>query len=413
MKKITLASVLLATAFVASGEVMDRPQGIRIGQRLVLKPYVAISSTYDSNVANYKDAAEDVLWTVSPNLGVDYRAENWILLFNCYYNYRGYSKGSHANEYSQHSYGESLRWNWSNSKGAERGWALMLSESYQRINMIDDMDIGEGQSVCGDRDQFTLQVAAQRRFNEHWHGDVHAGYNYINYENDNYSRGSQYGYQRWTAGVEAGFAPSRWTDFLLALGYQGYKQDNTSTVYQNYNDQSQGFTAQVGIGSYMTERISYRALAGWSRFNYGGDGSGTDGFVYTLSGNWKIGETWNTMLMATSYYQPSERQQTTQQRTDAFSWGLTKSLVRNKMLAKFDLVYRHEAHEHMAASGNDYDLDIVTGRLGLDYILNRYLTLFVAGEYQRSFNSQDERINTSGYYDYQRWRGTVGLRFTY
>ena len=308
MRKITAFAFAAVFAASASADVLDRPTGIKIGQRMTLRPYVSLSVAWDSNVDGSSNAGRndgDVLWTVNPGLNLDYKAENWALLLNVYYNYHAYTKSDNVNRHNQHTYGESLRWNWSNSKGAEKGWALMLSETFSKVAMSDDLSYYDGRSYTADRSQLMVNGAVQRRFNEHWHGDVNASYYNLDYENDtgDPTRSALYGWQRWTAGLEAGFAPSRWTDFIGALGYQGYIQDNVDGT--TLSRDSNGYTAQIGIGSYATERISYRALAGWSRFEYANNDSSSDGFVYTVSGNWKIDETLSTMLLATSYYQPS------------------------------------------------------------------------------------------------------------
>ena len=405
-----LASVAVATA---SAEVLDRPTGFKIGQRMTLRPYVSASATWDSNPGGRSyDSSGDMMWTVSPAFNLDYHDENWSLLLNGYYSYHSYTKSKNVNRHNQHNYGENLRWNWSNSKGAEKGWSLMLSESYRRVTMADDMSLGDGRSYNGDRSQFDINGAIQRRFNENWHAELHGGYYDLEYDNDTDTRytGTLYGWQRWMAGAQAGFAPSRWTDILVAAGYQGYNQDNAGR--DGVGRRSYGYTLQAGLGSYATERISYRALAGWSRFNYGSDSSTANGFVYTISGNWRISDTWNTMLLATSYYQPSEREMSSRSRVDSISWGLAKSLVRGKLHAKLDLTYRHETHEHVArSSGVDYDVDVTTARFGLDYTLNRFLALFAYGEYLRSWNSESHAKN--GYCDYDRWRVTGGVRLTY
>ena len=105
------AAAFLAT--VAGAETMDRPGGIRIGQRLTLRPYVSVSATYDSNVFSYHDGGsgkdtDDVMWTVNPGLGLEYKAENWALLFSAYYNYRAYCQKKYWDNYNQHSYGEKI-----------------------------------------------------------------------------------------------------------------------------------------------------------------------------------------------------------------------------------------------------------------------------------------------------------------
>ena len=414
MRRLIVLSMTASMVAVACADVLDRPTGFKIGQRMTLRPYVSLSATYDSNVGGAQSSSAskgDVLWSVNPGLGIDYRTENWSVLLNLYYRYYAYTKSENANQHNQHSYGETLRWNWSNSKGAEKGWSLMLGETFQQITMSDDLSVGNGSAYTADRRQLTVNGAAQRRFNEHWHGDLSASYYMLDYDNDiaGGTRPALYGWQRWTAGAEAGFAPSRWTDIIGAIGYQGYLQDNVES--SGYSRDSRGYMAQFGLGSYATEKISYRALAGWSRFEYAGNASASDGFVYTLSGNWKIDDTLQTMLLATSYYQPSEREYASKSRVDSVSWGIGKSLVRGKLRTTLDMVYRHETHEAVNFGSVDYNLDIATARLGFNYSLNRFLVGFVYGEYQRSFNSERERKNA--YADYERWRITMGLRLTY
>ena len=413
MKKISRLLVFgtaLAVGQAAVAEVLDRPSGFKIGERLTLRPYVTTSITYDSNV-NSRHSTEsddrDFLWTVSPSLWLHYNGESWSAILSGFYNYRQYFKRCHS-KYDRHEYGQDLRWNWSNSVGAEKGWSLIIGESFHQITMADDMTV-DGGSYNADSRQFQFAGAVQRRFNEQWHGGVNGNYYWLDYENDTKNRSAFYGWDRWQIGAEAGFAPSKWTDILVSGSYQGYSQDNVSGSV--YSSDSKGYTLQVGLGSYMTERISYRALAGWSRFEYGNGLSSDDGFVYTLSGNWKIGETWNTMLLGTSYYQPSERQYASQSRIDAISWGLAKVMVRGKLRATLDIRYRRETHEYALRSGYDYTLNIWTGRLGLDYTLCRLLSVYAYGEYQKSTN--DESSSRYGAYDYDRWRLTAGLKLAY
>jgi len=408
-KSLSLLIVLVAAAFAVRAEVLDRPEGIKIGQRMTLRPYVSMSVSYDSNVRSSHDhESEDVMWTISPGLGLVYNAENWSLLMSGYYSYRDYTKSENS-DYDEHSYGQDLRWNWANSMGAEKGWSLVLGESFQQISMADDMTLGDGRGYTADSRQFQASGAVQRRFNEHWHGDVNASYYWLDYENDTRQNGALYGWDRWMVGTEAGFAPSQWTDILLAGSYQGYTQDNTTMT--GISGDSQGWSIQGGIGSYMTDRISYRLLAGWSRFEYGDGEMTDDGFVYTASANWKIGQTWNTMFLASSYYQPSEQQTASSARVDALSWGLAKLMIRGKLRGTLDIRYRRDENKFVGSSSADYTVDVLTGRLGFDYNLNRLLALFINGEFQESWN--DESSSRNGAYDYDRWRVTAGFRLKY
>lgn len=403
--RLVAVSAASACAFAATADVLDRPTGIKIGQRMTLRPYVAMSASYDSNVGGRNHNADgDVMWSINPGFGLDYTHEKWSLLLNGHYSYNAYTKSRTSNRHNQHSYGENLRWNWSDGQESGKGWSVMVAESYQRISMADEFRLSDGRNYNADRDQFNINGAIQRRFNENWHANVLGGYYNLDYDNDT-DKGvaALYGWQRWSAQADVGFAPTRWTDIIAMIGYQGYNQDN---AVNGVGRRSVGYTAQAGLGSFATERISYRLLAGWSRFEYGHGTSDQNGFVYTGSLNWKISDTLQTMLLATSYYQPSEIEAASRSRIDSVSWGLAKSLVRGKLSTTLDLTYRHETLDRVV--GSDYELDVVSARLGLSYTLNRFLSLFTYGEYLRSWDDSD-----GGYYDYDRWRITGGVRLTY
>ena len=408
---LAVAVVCALASLMAGAEVLDRVDGIKIGQRMTLRPYVTLSLSYDSNVPAQKDPEEDMQWTIAPGLGLTYNSENWSLLFSGYYNYRQYHK-SEFQHYNNHNYGEDLRLNWTDTIGREKGWSIVLGESFRQVTAAEDLTLPDGQNYSGDSRQLQLSGVIERRFSERWHADANASYYMMDYIDSGSNRGySYYGWDRWSLGAEAGFAPSQWTDILLSGAYMGYTQDNAEGY--NLDNNSDGWTFQGGIGSYMTERISYRVLGGWSRFNYAGYEEARDGFVYTVSGNWKIGETWNTMLLATGFYQPGERQQASMSRVDSFSWGLAKVLVRGKLRLNADLRYRHETIESIVDSDLDYALDIVTGRIGATYFFNRIFSVFANVEYQRSFNDEADSPRYRGVYDYDRWRVTCGFRLAY
>ena len=72
-------------------------------------------------------------------------------------------------------------------------------------------------------------------------------------------------------------------------------------------------------------------------------------------------------------------------------------------------MYRHETNDGVSGSSSrDYDLDVLSGRIGLNYTLNRFFSLYTYGEYLRSWND-----SSSSSYDYDRWRITGGVRLTY
>ena len=249
MKRFTLVSLTAVTGLMAGAEVLDRPAGFKIGERMTLQPSVAISATYDSNVDPYYNSGDnsrnrkkdDFFWTVSPALRLLYEAESWSLNLSAYYNFRQYFNNCHQN-LNQHNFGEDLRWNWSNSVGSEKGWTILLGQGFRQITMADDMVEGAG-NYSGDSRQLHFEGAIQRRFNEYWHADLNASYYWLDYQNDTKNNYAFYGWDRATVGAEAGFAPSRWTDFIVNAFYQYFDQDNVKGT--SYSSSSDGFAVQA------------------------------------------------------------------------------------------------------------------------------------------------------------------------
>jgi hypothetical protein len=92
------------------------------------------------------------------------------------------------------------------------------------------------------------------------------------------------------------------------------------------------------------------------------------------------------------------------------SWGIGHSMIRGKLRAKFDIAYRRETREYSSEGTWDYDEDIFSTRLGLDYMINRFLSVYGRLEYQGCWFSDDVGYRDR---DYNRFRATVGLRLTY
>lgn len=414
MKRLFLIAVA-AFAAVASADMMDRPTGFKIGQRMTVRPYVAVYYTFDSNVNSTRHSSKrnGSSFNINPGFLATYNGENWDLGAGAYYQHHFHSRNT--TNMDTDSYGQNLAFTWSNTKNGGKGWSLNLRESYAFISQDDDMSNHEGRGVGRDRREFQVGGTLQHRFNERWHAAVDSTYYMIDYDNDPGKYAGLYGWKRWSVGGNAGFVASQWTDLLIGANYQGYTQDNDrdrgsesgAKRGRRIASDSKGWTVHAGVGTHATERISYRVMAGYSGFEYAGGASTSHGFTYQITGNWKISDTWNTMLMASSMYQPSEREYGSAIRVDMVSWGVAHTMVRGKLNASFDMNYRHEQHEYTEYYASDYDSDIMTARVGLNYTLNRFVTLFTTAEYQ-DFMSHDRSL-----YNYDRWRLSVGLRLTY
>ena len=401
--------VVSASVLTASADVIDRPNGFKIGERMTLRPYVSLSYTYDSNVDSAKHGKDGSTWVVNPGLGAEYKGENWEIAGRAWYRYHAYNR--YSSQLNESSFGESLTFKWADSLPNERGWSVLLSESFTQIAQDDDMSNYSGRGLGRDRKTFQTAGIIERRINERLHAALEASYYLLDYDNDVKKYAPLYGWKRALVGGEVGYAASKWTDIILAANYGWYWQDNIPNNVR-YSDESRGWSVMGGIGTRATERIEYRILTGWSRFEYAdGDAKDINGWTYQVSGKWKISDRWNMMLLAASYYQPDERETCAAIRVDSISWGLAHSMVRGKLNATLDLNYRREKHDYTVSRDYSYDDDIITARLGLNYTLNRFLQLFGRIEYQ---TLMCDGGNVRGHnYDYDRFRGTVGMRLTY
>ena len=145
-------------------------------------------------------------------------------------------------------------------------------------------------------------------------------------------------------------------------------------------------------------------------FEYGGGAKDVSGFSYQASNSWQMTDRWTMMMLASSYFQPSEQEYGGVVRVHNASWGVGHSMIRGKLNATFDLNSRHESREYTEYYASEYDQDIFTGRIGLNYTINRFIVAFTNLEYQKDWIGGNQYKSS---YDYDRWRLTVGLRLTY
>lgn len=412
MKKLLVASMIFASGVaLADADLLERSAGFKIGERLTLRPYLNLSCSFESNPDCRKDASgeSDVYWSINPGANIDFAGEQWKVNGSVYYRYNAFS-GDRRSQHSNSCYGEQLGVSWFSMADDGSSWSLLLSEQYQVANQSDSFASTDGRGLWRDRKQFTFSGAFQRRFNERLHASINGSFYWMDYDNDPAQFMALYGWDRWTAGGQIGYTLSKWTDFFISGNYQHYNQTNVAkSDHGSLSGQSQGWTLHAGLGSYLTDRITYRVSGGVSSFEYGGEHTSTT-FTYQGSLNWKIGETWSTSLLFSSYYQPSEREYAAAIRCDNVSWGLTKSLVRGKLSATFDAAYRRETNTYSSPTVADWDLNLITARLGLNYSINRFIAIFARGEFQTEINDGDA---SSKHYDYERWRATLGLRLAY
>ena len=111
------SSILFAVAFASAGvfaqqgvttpQKESRPTGFRFfNNHLTIKPYVALTYTYDSNIDTTHHAADDSIFAVTPGADFEWRGEKWALTGGLWYRYRYYCE--YNKQMGENSYGEAL-----------------------------------------------------------------------------------------------------------------------------------------------------------------------------------------------------------------------------------------------------------------------------------------------------------------
>lgn len=404
---LTIATFSVIPALFAGESVADKPQGFRFfNQHLTIKPYVSLSYTYDSNIDTSRHAEGDSIFCIQPGADFEWKGERWALVGSLWYRRNAYCE--YSNEMGENSYGESLAYKWTTSKQDERGWSLILAEKYRYSDQSDALGSGDGRGVWRDREALDASGILQRRFNERLHAEILAQYNWLDYKNDTGKYAPLYGWSEYAVGAQAGYAASKWTDFLVAGGYAHYTQKK-GRGYRNYSNDSQVWTIQAGLGTHATEKITYRALMGVSWLEYGGHANADCGWTYSLDANWRITRQLQFSVLGKSYYQPSERTVGQAIKVYSLSGGLSYLTLGDKMTLTANVAWRYEDtcySDRYLGYGNNFDEDILSVRLGANYTINRWMSVFA------DFTWEEEWCDVRAY-GYDRFRGTIGMRFHY
>ena len=410
---LALAGPLAAQQGVASPQNDSRPSGFRFfNNRLTIRPYVSLEYTYDSNIDTMNNSPDDSIFAVMPGADFEWHGEKWALTGGVWYRYRYYC--AYNKDLGESSYGESLAYNYSSSEKNEKGWSLMLSERYGYYNQSDDLMSGTGRGIWRDREAIDVSGVVERRFTERLHADVMGQYSRIDYKNDTGHYAPLYGWSQYSAGAQIGFVASRWTDLLVTAGYSRYTQETLSygiPLSRNYDNHSSSYSVQAGLGTHMTELISYRALVGASWFEYGDSGSTDCGWTYTLTGNWRIHRQVQFSMLGSSYYQPSERYAGQGVKVYTIGAGIAYLTLgdRLRLTANVNLRYDDTVYsDAVYTRRQNYDESWLTARLGADYLLNRWMSLYANVIWDEQWcDGGNDDLN------YSRFQGVIGVRLHY
>ena len=366
-------------------------QGFKFNN-LTVSPYVNLEYAYDSNVDYDKSEYSDSILTVNPGVDLTYKGNDWGLSGNAWY---GYDRYLDYQELNGHRYGENLKFYTESAKG----WRLVLGESYLK-SREDDSILDGGRGLWRDRDLLELTGALSYQLSERTGITLSGMYSDLNYDNNQTKYYDLYGWREWSTGLELARKLTEKSNLLLTGSYQQYESNGASGI----DSTSTGYTLMGGFGSRATERISYRALTGVSRFEYATDDQLT-GWTYSLDANWLISKKLAATVAGSSYFQPSEREANQAMQVYTLSGGLTYRPMR-KLTTRFDLAYRREENEYATSAEGSVTDDIVSARVRADYQLMRHMSVYGGVEY-------DEQMSDADDYEFDRFRGTLGLSLRY
>ena len=94
----------------------------------------------------------------------------------------------------------------------------------------------------------------------------------------------------------------------------------------------------------------------------------------------------------------------------ALSAGVSYLTLGDRLNLHGDIAFRYEENAYSdkyLSAGNDYDETILSARLGATYTINRWVSVFA------NLMWEEEWCEKNDAYDYDRFRGTLGLRLHY
>lgn len=392
-----IAVAILVTAFCSGRAWAEegRSQGLKFNN-LSVSPFVNLEYTFDSNVDYDKNNYKDSIFRINPGVDVSYDGNDWGLTANGWYAYDKYSKYDILDAIR---YGENIEF----YRESASGWKLVLGQRYVKSGQNDSILDG-GRGLWRDRSELALNSALSYEVSERTMVTLTGMYSDLKYNMDQNQYAPLYGWQEWSVGVELSRKLTEKSNLLLNGSYQNYVSDGSSA---GVSSQSTGYSLMAGLGSRATRKISYRALAGMNWFDYAG-GDQLCGWTYSLDASWVMNQRWAWSFAASSYYQPSEREQNQAMEVRALSTGIIYRPLP-KLTTRLDFAYRQEQNQYpnsQAVQLGSITEDRLETRLRADYRLMRYMSVYCSFEYQEQF-SEDPA------YEFERFRGTLGLNLRY
>ena len=115
--------------------------------------------------------------------------------------------------------------------------------------------------------------------------------------------------------------------------------------------------------------------------------------------------------MGSSYYQPSERYVGQAVKVYTLGGGVSYLTLGDRLNLTANVSWRYEENiysDDAYTRRQNYDESWLSARLGADYLVNRWMSVFANIMWEQEWCGNGNKD-----YDYDRFRGTLGVRFHY
>ncbi len=397
--------VCLAMLVVGAGSVraqglgtVDEGRGVWVGP-MNLSPYLNASWFYDSNVDFVREGEEDLIETeknsegynVQPGLSLHLPGNGWALTGDGWYQMERYDADFAEN---RDDWSESL----SLSAETPRDLSLRLTEMVQFVSHEDvDMD------RWNDRLEARVSGDVAKSLGERTRVGLGGSYSDLIYDDEDL--------YDWSS-VGASATVSRDITERLDLTFSG---GLTSQSSEDQDGNAESWTANAGFASRATEKVAFNAAAGVTSYTGFEDDESRVGLSYDLGAKWQTTERLTLSMSGTSQFQPAEDVEDNSALVSTVGVGANyRPLDRWTLFTQAS--YRREDYSNPVRNENMMLLDDpagetrrddqISGAARLVFAVTRDVSVFGGLVYSYS-------TSTISDFDYDRWRGSLGVALRY
>ena len=383
-------------------------EGIKWGN-LTLRPFVDISTTWDSNV-RYADSNEkdDFFLDTVPGITFVNKTEKLSLSVRGWGQFRRYLD---VTDLDSDSYGQKLGAVW----GEGDRLTLTVNEKYAHYEIeqrsVDTLNLAsqnlmltEDRTESVNRDLFDVGPVLGYDISEKLQADVGYNYSSVNYKQNFFD---------WYENRGQIELRQKVTDKTSALVNGQYSEQSSD----GYANDSKYYILRGGFLYEATMKVAFKGSAGYGSYDFGnksplGQDLDTDFFSFDLAATWQVTEKILVEAMARNNIQPAAQYPENTKEISLASLGASYDITKSWILSLAGS-WRYDDY-----IGKVQDLDdqyryknttIYSGRLRLDYKPRiKFFDVYAETTYENSdSNIQDDFGN------YDQWRVALGLALRY